>query len=125
MTPTAIWDCRSAVAQVQYSARLTRFPCRSLTSRKADDLWLSSTDVVIIRAETRIFCIFASILKAYSSVLFSPPRPSESADMGTMEGHPVIMLHDKPEDVEVFCRPYLTPAFSCPRRQRSSSKILL
>jgi hypothetical protein len=32
--------------------------------------------------------------------------------MGTMEGHPDITLHDKPEDVEVFCRPYLTPGLS-------------
>ncbi|KAJ7314383.1 hypothetical protein DFH08DRAFT_895328 [Mycena albidolilacea] len=58
-----------------------------------------------------MFCIVASILKAYSSV-FSLPQPSESADMGTMEGHPVITLHDRPEDFKVFCRPYLTPGLS-------------
>lgn len=74
--------------------------------RKADDLWFS-TDVVIIRAETRIFRVFAAILKARSSVfadMFSLPQPSESADTETMDGHPVITLHDKPEDVEVFLK---------------------
>jgi hypothetical protein len=74
--------------------------------RKADDLWFS-TDVVIIRAETRIFRVFAAILKARSSVfadMFSLPQPSEFADTETMDGHPVITLHDKPEDVEVFLK---------------------
>ncbi|KAJ7879195.1 hypothetical protein B0H14DRAFT_2436281 [Mycena olivaceomarginata] len=84
--------------------------------RKAGDLWFS-TDVVIIRAETRIFRVFAAILKARSSVfadMFSLPQPSEFADTETMDGHPVITLHDKPEDVEVFLKAIFDSSFFMP-----------
>ncbi|KAJ7879188.1 hypothetical protein B0H14DRAFT_3773705 [Mycena olivaceomarginata] len=74
----------------------------------ADNLWFStdcrdtqSRDAYIPRLCGHF------IIKAQSSVfadLFSPPQPCESADMETMEGHPVITLHDKAADVEVFLK---------------------
>jgi hypothetical protein len=73
--------------------------------QKAESLWFS-TDIVILRAGTRVFRVFAAILKAQSSVfadMFTFPQPP-SADMETMDGFPVVELHDQPEEVEVFLK---------------------
>jgi hypothetical protein len=75
--------------------------------QKADALWFS-TEIVILRAEARIFRVFAAILKAQSSVfadMFAFPQPaSGSAEMETIDGFPVVKLHDDPDDVEVFLK---------------------
>jgi hypothetical protein len=71
--------------------------------QRVEKLWFS-TDAVILRAQTRIFRVFAAILKAKSSVfasMFTMPKPP-SSDMETMDGVPVVTLHDDPDDLEVF-----------------------
>ncbi|KAJ7464369.1 hypothetical protein FB451DRAFT_1370182 [Mycena latifolia] len=73
--------------------------------QKAEALWFSP-EVVILRAQTRIFRVFVAILKEKSSVfadMFAFPQPP-SSDMETMEGSPVVTVHDDPEDMEVFLK---------------------
>ncbi|KAK7018416.1 BTB domain-containing protein [Favolaschia claudopus] len=72
---------------------------------RVEDLWFP-TDIIVIRAESTIFRVFSGVLAAKSSVfrdMIAFPQPSE-ADTENMDGHPVVRLHDKPEDVEVFLR---------------------
>ncbi|KAJ6582144.1 hypothetical protein B0H19DRAFT_928272 [Mycena capillaripes] len=81
--------------------------------QKAESLWFSP-DVVILRAETRIFRVFAAILKAQSSVfadMFKFPQPPSRADTETIDGFPVIELHDKPDEVEVFLKAIFDSSF--------------
>ncbi|KAJ7031839.1 hypothetical protein C8F04DRAFT_1109261 [Mycena alexandri] len=83
--------------------------------RKAEALWFSP-DVVILRADTHIFRVFAAILKAQSSVfadMFTFPQPP-SADMESIDGFPVVEVHDKPEDVEVFLKAIFDSSFFMP-----------
>ncbi|KAJ7751690.1 hypothetical protein B0H16DRAFT_1691275 [Mycena metata] len=83
--------------------------------QKAEELWFSP-DVVILRADTRIFRVFAAILKAQSSVfadMFTFPQPP-SAEMESIDGFPVVELHDKPEDVEVFLKAIFDSSFFMP-----------
>ncbi|KAJ7715209.1 hypothetical protein B0H16DRAFT_1340120 [Mycena metata] len=83
--------------------------------QKAEDLWFSP-DVVILRADTRIFRVSAAILKAQSSVfadMFIFPQPP-STEMESIDGFPVVELHDKPEDVEVFLKAIFDSSFFMP-----------
>ncbi|KAJ7751705.1 hypothetical protein B0H16DRAFT_1724068 [Mycena metata] len=87
----------------------------NMSLQKAEELWFSP-DIVILRADTRIFRVFAAILKAQSSVfadMFTLPHPP-SADMESMDGFPVVELHDKPEDVEVFLKAIFDSSFFMP-----------
>ncbi|KAJ7768517.1 hypothetical protein B0H16DRAFT_1882338 [Mycena metata] len=82
---------------------------------KAENLWFSP-DVVILRADTRIFRVFTAILKAQSSVfadMFTFPQPP-SADMESMDGFPLVRLHDKPEDLEAFLQAIFDSSFFMP-----------
>ncbi|KAJ7923474.1 hypothetical protein B0H13DRAFT_1602570, partial [Mycena leptocephala] len=66
---------------------------------KVENSWFSP-DVVILRAQTRIFRVFA-ILKEKSSVfapMFMFPQPP-SPDLKTIEG-----IHDDPAEMEVFLK---------------------
>ncbi|KAJ7751703.1 hypothetical protein B0H16DRAFT_1840140 [Mycena metata] len=83
--------------------------------QKSEALWFSP-EVVILRADTRVFRVFAAILKAQSSVfadMFTFPQPP-SADMESIDGFPVVELHDKPEDVEVFLKAIFDSSFFAP-----------
>ncbi|KAJ7464364.1 hypothetical protein FB451DRAFT_1094162 [Mycena latifolia] len=87
--------------------------------QRAEALWFSS-EVVILQADTRIFRVFAAILRAQSSVfadMFTFPQPaagSESAEMETMDGVPVVKLHDNPDEVEVFLKAIFDSSFFTP-----------
>ncbi|KAJ7464373.1 hypothetical protein FB451DRAFT_1263351 [Mycena latifolia] len=83
--------------------------------QRADALWFSP-EVVVLRADTRIFRVFAAILKAQSSVfadMFTFPQPA-SAEMETMDGFPVVKLHDDSEEVEVFLKAIFDSSFFMP-----------
>jgi hypothetical protein len=57
-----------------------------------------SSELVVLRADTRIFKVFAAILKAQSSVfadMFAFPQPP-STDIDNKDGVPVVVLHDDP-----------------------------
>ncbi|KAJ7639623.1 hypothetical protein DFH06DRAFT_1335301 [Mycena polygramma] len=72
---------------------------------QTDQLWFSP-DVVILRAQTRTFRVFVDILKGKSTVfadMFTFPQPP-SSDMETIDGVPVVDLHDNAADLEVFLK---------------------
>ncbi|KAJ6478036.1 hypothetical protein C8R47DRAFT_1288246 [Mycena vitilis] len=62
----------------------------------------------LVCAQGQVFRVFVAILKAKSSVIadmFTFPQPSAVApDIETMEGVPVVTLHDDPTEVEVFLK---------------------
>ncbi|KAJ7166803.1 hypothetical protein C8R46DRAFT_1351066 [Mycena filopes] len=84
---------------------------------RAETLWFSP-EVVILRAETRIFRVFAAILTAQSSVfadMFTFPQPLTSgADMESMDGFPVVRVSDDPAEVEVFLKAIFDSSFFMP-----------
>ena len=70
------------------------------------DLWFSDGSIVL-RAENRLFRVHISLLSRYSAVfsdMLSIPQPTSTIDdghgqAGRIEGCPVLLLHDKAEDV--------------------------
>ncbi|KAJ7923494.1 hypothetical protein B0H13DRAFT_1707068 [Mycena leptocephala] len=93
--------------------------------QKAEKLWFSP-DVVILRAQTRIFRVFAAILQEKSSVfadMFRFPQPP-SSDMESIEGFPVIVVHDDPEEVEVFLKAIFDSSAACLSSQRITLNVL-
>ncbi|KAK7024853.1 BTB domain-containing protein [Favolaschia claudopus] len=82
---------------------------------QVEELWFSS-DTVIIRAQDRIFRVFAAILKQKSSVfadMFAFPQPA-SSDVETMDGVPVVTVHDDPAEMEVFLKAIFDSDFFMP-----------
>ncbi|KAJ6452231.1 hypothetical protein C8R45DRAFT_1123871 [Mycena sanguinolenta] len=80
-----------------------------------DDLWFA-TDVIIIRAEYKLFRVFGSILAAKSTVfrdMIALPQP-EDGSAGNMDGFPLVRLHDSAEDVEVFLRAIFDSSYFMP-----------
>ncbi|KAK7035677.1 BTB domain-containing protein [Favolaschia claudopus] len=73
----------------------------------SEALWFSS-DVVVLRAESRLFRIFVAILKEKSSVfadMFAFPQPSQaSGDVETVDGVPVVTVYDDPVQLEIFLK---------------------
>ncbi|KAK7012786.1 hypothetical protein R3P38DRAFT_3585217 [Favolaschia claudopus] len=83
--------------------------------QRADRLWFTP-DVVIIRAQSRVFQVFTAILKQKSSVfadMFTMPQPPP-ADSETMDGVPVVTVHDEPAQMEVFLRAIFDSEFFMP-----------
>ncbi|KAJ7694563.1 hypothetical protein B0H17DRAFT_1274796, partial [Mycena rosella] len=83
---------------------------------KFEPLWFS-LDAVVLRADTRIFRVFAAILKAQSSVfadMFTFPQPAAGAEIETMDGIPVIKLHENPDDLQFFLRAIFDSSFFMP-----------
>ncbi|KAJ6480960.1 hypothetical protein C8R45DRAFT_831769, partial [Mycena sanguinolenta] len=69
-----------------------------------DGLWFDA-DLVILRAESRIFRVFTSVLKELKSPLFATmfalPQPASAEKI---EGVHVVDMQDDPADLEVFLR---------------------
>ncbi|KAJ7780864.1 hypothetical protein DFH07DRAFT_910354 [Mycena maculata] len=90
------------------------------TPTKVDDLWFS-TDVIVIRAEDKIFRVSGGVLAARSTVfqdMIAFPQPI-SSDTEQIDGSPVVRLHDSASDVEVFLRAiydsrYVWPSYFMP-----------
>ncbi|KAJ7736542.1 hypothetical protein DFH07DRAFT_842864 [Mycena maculata] len=83
--------------------------------QRAESLWFSP-EIVVLRANTRVFRVFAAILKAQSSVfadMFTFPQPP-SADLEMMDGFPVVKLYDDPDEVEVFLKAIFDSSFFMP-----------
>ncbi|KAJ7509619.1 hypothetical protein B0H11DRAFT_1846688 [Mycena galericulata] len=84
--------------------------------QRAENLWFSP-DVVILRADRRVFRVFAAILKAQSSVfadMFAFPQPASADGTEMMDGFPVVKLHDDPDQVEVFLKAIFDSSFFMP-----------
>ncbi|KAJ7766157.1 hypothetical protein B0H16DRAFT_1367197 [Mycena metata] len=87
---------------------------------KADGLWFP-IDGIILRAEETIFRVPKSILGARSSVfqvMFEFPQPATGGDGEiedeTIDGIPVVRLHDSAKDVEVFLRAIFDSGYFMP-----------
>ncbi|KAJ6478047.1 hypothetical protein C8R47DRAFT_984428, partial [Mycena vitilis] len=80
-------------------------------------LWFSP-DVVILRAQTRTFRVFVDILKEKSSVfadMFTLPQPlAAPSGMETIDGVPVVNVHDDPVEMEAFLKAIFDSAFFMP-----------
>ncbi|KAJ6478038.1 hypothetical protein C8R47DRAFT_1139202 [Mycena vitilis] len=86
-----------------------------------DQLWFSP-EVVILRAQARTFRVFVDILKGKSTVfadMFTFPQPP-SSDMETIDGVPVVALHDHAADVEVFLKAIFDSEFLIAHFARST-----
>ncbi|KAJ7639612.1 hypothetical protein DFH06DRAFT_1001814 [Mycena polygramma] len=80
-----------------------------------DQLWFSP-NVVILRAQTRTFRVFVDILKEKSTVfadMFTFPQPPSSG-METVDGVPVVIVHDDPAEMEVFLKAIFDSNFFMP-----------
>lgn len=74
--------------------------------QKVEGLWFSN-DAIVLRAGKSAFRVIKSILAARSPVfqtMFEFPHPPSAAAPTTMEGIPVVVLHDQAQEVEPFLR---------------------
>jgi hypothetical protein len=75
------------------------------TLTRVGDLWFSK-DMIVIRAENKIFHVFGGILAAKSIVfrdMLAFPQPSNGG-IEQIDGSLVVRLHDSADDVEAFLR---------------------
>ncbi|KAJ6614126.1 hypothetical protein B0H10DRAFT_1754839, partial [Mycena sp. CBHHK59/15] len=80
------------------------------------ELWFPM-DVMILHAGNHIFHVFAAILKEKSSVfadMFSFPQSESGTEVKTMEGTPVVRLHDDLGELEVFLKAIFDSNFFMP-----------
>ncbi|KII86150.1 hypothetical protein PLICRDRAFT_700276 [Plicaturopsis crispa FD-325 SS-3] len=71
--------------------------------QRSPDVWFEDGNV-IVQAESTLFRIYKGILQARSSVfndMFSFPQPS---DQETIEGCPIVLVHDSAPDMAVFLK---------------------
>ncbi|KAJ6536367.1 hypothetical protein B0H19DRAFT_1004054 [Mycena capillaripes] len=83
---------------------------------RVDDLWFSN-DMLVIRAEKRIFRVSKSVLAARSSVfsdMIAFPQPVATEAEGNIDGSPVVTLQDSGQDVEVFLRAIFDSSYFMP-----------
>ncbi|KAJ7658533.1 hypothetical protein B0H17DRAFT_955167 [Mycena rosella] len=69
------------------------------------DLWFPDANL-ILRAENTLFRVHTGIICARSAVfsdMISVPQPAQPEDQ-TLDGHPIVYLHDSAAEVEVFLR---------------------
>jgi hypothetical protein len=72
---------------------------------RVDELWFPP-DVIVIRAENKIFRVLGGILAARSTVfrdMIAFPQPANN-ETENIDGFPVVRLHDSAEDVTSFLR---------------------
>lgn len=82
---------------------------------RVDDLWFS-TDIIVIRAENKIFRVSGGVLTARSTVfrdMIALPQLT-TCDTEQIDGFPVVRLHDAARDVEVFLRAIYDSRYAFP-----------
>ncbi|KAF7361117.1 BTB domain-containing protein [Mycena sanguinolenta] len=82
---------------------------------RVEDLWFAP-DMIVIRAEDKMFRVLGSILAAKSAVfrdMITFPQP-EDGGTEKMDGFPVVRLHDSAEEVEVFLRAIFDSSYFMP-----------
>ncbi|KAJ7122284.1 hypothetical protein C8R44DRAFT_671214 [Mycena epipterygia] len=97
-----------------------------LNLRRANDLWFSN-DTLVLQAEDMVFRVSKSILTARSSVFRDMTAFPQSATGGeeTIEGSPVVRLHDSAADVEVFLRAIFDSSYFMPRPEKVDIHVVL
>ncbi|KAJ6546661.1 hypothetical protein DFH09DRAFT_989485 [Mycena vulgaris] len=82
---------------------------------RVDDLWFSN-DTLVLKADQKVFRVPKSVLAMRSSVFRDmvtfPPPTIEDAE--TIEGSPVVLLHDSADAVEVFLRAIFDSSYFMP-----------
>ncbi|KAJ7114946.1 hypothetical protein C8R44DRAFT_710010 [Mycena epipterygia] len=83
--------------------------------QRAENLWFADADLVL-RAENTLFRVYSGILAARSSVFsdmatFPQPHDSEGP---TVDGRPVVPLHDSAAEVEMFLTAVFDSSFFMP-----------
>jgi hypothetical protein len=72
--------------------------------QRSENLWFND-GTIVLRAEKTIFRVYAGLLASQSSVfkdMLEFPQPSGSSE--TIEGCPVVTLHDSAQDLQNFLR---------------------
>ncbi|KAJ6496235.1 hypothetical protein C8R45DRAFT_985361 [Mycena sanguinolenta] len=87
--------------------------------QQTEGLWFSNDALVVLSAGDQIFRVPRSILAARSSVfqaMFEFPQPTADANemSDTIDGSPVIRLHDDPVEVEAFLRAIFDSSYFMP-----------
>ncbi|KAJ7750733.1 hypothetical protein DFH07DRAFT_1062081 [Mycena maculata] len=83
--------------------------------RRVEDLWFPDADL-IFRAEDTFFRLYGNFLGARSSVfrdMVAFPQPPV-ADGDSIDGIPIVRLHDSAAEVEVFLRAVFDSSFFMP-----------
>ncbi|KAK7062366.1 BTB domain-containing protein, partial [Favolaschia claudopus] len=83
--------------------------------KRVEDLWFSDA-TLILRAQNSLFRVHSGILAARSSVFrdmiaFPQPPQAEGRPIDTVDGHPVVLLHDSATEAEVFLRAIFDSGF--------------
>ncbi|KAJ7479823.1 hypothetical protein FB451DRAFT_1556640 [Mycena latifolia] len=96
------------------------------TPTRVDDLWFTK-DIIVIRAENKIFQVSGGILAARSTVfrdMFAFPQPTRG-DIEQIDGSPVVRLHDSARDVEVFLRAIYDSSYFMPAPVPVDLRVIL
>ncbi|KAJ7604300.1 hypothetical protein DFH06DRAFT_1151277 [Mycena polygramma] len=83
--------------------------------KRVEDLWFTDANL-ILRAEGKLFRVYSQLLCARSPVfrdMVAFPQPA-TLEGETIDGHPVVLLHDSAAEVEVFLRALLDSNFFMP-----------
>ncbi|KAJ7901174.1 hypothetical protein B0H14DRAFT_2670909 [Mycena olivaceomarginata] len=96
---------------------------------KVDDLWFTTDTIIVIRAGNKIFRVSGGILAARSTVFrdmiaFPRPKGGDETDE-TLDGSPVVRLHDSAEDVEVFLRAIYDSSYFMPAPAPNDRPVVL
>ncbi|KAJ7099430.1 hypothetical protein B0H15DRAFT_900678 [Mycena belliarum] len=84
--------------------------CRSIP-----DLWFPDATLVL-RAENTLFRVYPGILSTRSTVfgdMIAVPQPAQP-EGETLDGHPVVFMHDSAAEVEVFLRALYDSSYFMP-----------
>ncbi|KAF8130052.1 hypothetical protein K438DRAFT_1644121 [Mycena galopus ATCC 62051] len=95
---------------------------------RVDDLWFSD-GFIVIKAAKKCFRVPKAILAARSKVfadMFASGTPdSENREDESIDGTPVVVLYDSPEDVEVFLRAIFDSSYFMPPPKRAERPVIL
>ncbi|KAJ7694576.1 hypothetical protein B0H17DRAFT_1199101 [Mycena rosella] len=83
--------------------------------------------VVILKAGTRLFRVFTSILKNKSPVfadMFAMSQP-DSADVESIDGVPVVLMHDDPTELEFFLKAIFDSNYFMPPPALSDINVIV
>ncbi|KAJ7320759.1 hypothetical protein DFH08DRAFT_926582 [Mycena albidolilacea] len=93
---------------------------------RVDELWFPP-DVIVIRAENKIFRVLGGILAARSTVfrdMIAFPQPANN-ETENIDGFPVVRLHDSAEDVTSFLRAIYDSEYFMPAPARLELSVIL
>ncbi|KAJ6590089.1 hypothetical protein DFH09DRAFT_222117 [Mycena vulgaris] len=103
------------MSQINHPAKSSSPECSPEECKRVPDLWFPDANL-IFRAENTLFRVHGGILAARSTVfgdMVTVPQPAHP-DGQTLDGHPIVYLHDSAAEVEVFLRAMFDSNFFMP-----------